>query len=67
MAPDQPDRPLRALGGCRLACRQDPLCRRHHRTKQAPGWHLAQPEPGLLTWTAPHGRSYAVTPEPYLT
>ena len=48
-------------------CNLAPLCRRHHRAKQAPGWHLAQPEPGLLTWTAPHGRSYAVTPEPYLT
>ena len=42
-----------------------PLCRRHHQAKQAPGWHLGQPEPGLLTWTTPSGRRYTVTPEPY--
>jgi len=46
---------------CNLAA----LCRRHHQVKQAPGWHLTQPAPGLLTWTAPHGRSYTVTPDPY--
>jgi hypothetical protein len=43
-----------------------PLCRRHHRTKQAPGWTLTQPQPGTLVWTAPHGRSYTVTPSTYL-
>ena len=54
-------------GGRTCECNLSPLCRRHHKTKQAPGWHLAQPEPGVLVWTAPHGRSYTVTPEPYLT
>jgi hypothetical protein len=38
-----------------------PLCRRHHRAKQAPGWKLDQTEPGVLIWTAPHGRMYTVT------
>ena len=34
--------------------------------KQALWWTLTQPEPGVLTWTTPHGRSHTVTPEPYL-
>lgn len=42
-----------------------PLCRRHHQAKQADGWRLEQPEPGVLAWTLPHGRTYTVTPEPY--
>jgi hypothetical protein len=41
------------------------LCRRHHQAKQAPGWHLDQPEPGILTWTLPSGRRYTTTAEPY--
>jgi hypothetical protein len=39
-----------------------PLCRRHHHVKRADGWTLTQPEPGVLTWTTPNGRSYTVTP-----
>jgi hypothetical protein len=39
-----------------------PLRRRHHRAKQAQGWRLDQPEPGVLVWTLPHGRSYRVQP-----
>ncbi len=54
-------------GGRTCPCNLAPLCRRHHRTKQAPGWNLTQPEPGTLTWTAPHGRSYTVTPSTYLS
>ena len=46
---------------CNLAC----LCRRHHRAKQAQGWQLDQPEPGVLLWTLPHGRSYRVEPTGY--
>jgi len=38
---------------------------RHHRAKQAPGWHLAQPEPGVLIWTTPSGRTYAAHPDTY--
>jgi hypothetical protein len=52
-------------GGRTCECNLHPLCRRHHQAKQAPGWHLDQPIPGELTWTAPHGRSYATAPEPY--
>lgn len=46
---------------CNLAC----LCRRHHRAKQAHGWRLDQPEPGVLIWRPPHGRSYQVDPRRY--
>jgi hypothetical protein len=46
---------------CNLAC----LCRRHHQAKQAQGWWLEQPEPGVLLWRLPHGRSYQVEPGAY--
>ena len=46
---------------CNLAC----LCRRHHQAKQAQGWWLDQPEPGVLIWRLPHGRSYRVDPRRY--
>ena len=46
---------------CNLAC----LCRRHHQAKQAQGWWLDQPEPGVLVWRLPHGRSYLVEPRRY--
>jgi hypothetical protein len=52
-------------GGRTCECNLHPLCRRHHQAKQAPGWHLDQPEPGTLIWTLPSGRAYTVTPEPY--
>ncbi len=52
-------------GGRTCECNLHPLCRRHHQAKQAPGWHLDQPEPGTLTWTLPSGHQYTVTPEPY--
>jgi hypothetical protein len=52
-------------GGKTCECNLHPLCRRHHQAKQAPGWHLTQPEPGTLTWTMPSGRQYTVTQEPY--
>jgi hypothetical protein len=52
-------------GGRTCECNLSPLCRMHHHVKQADGWTLTQPEPGVLTWATPHGRTYAVTPEPY--
>ena len=52
-------------GGRTCECNLSPLCRRHHRAKQAPGWKLAQLTPGTLTWTLPHGRSYTTTPGTY--
>jgi hypothetical protein len=53
-------------GGRTCECNLSPLCRMHHRVKYARGWTLTQPEPGVPTWTTPHGRSYTVTPDPYL-
>jgi hypothetical protein len=35
-------------GGLTCECDLAPLCRHHHRCKQAEGWHLEQPEPGVL-------------------
>ncbi len=39
-----------------------PLCRHHHRLKQAHGWHLTQPEPGIYAWTTPAGWTYITGP-----
>ncbi len=52
-------------GGRTCECNLYPLCRYHHRLKQAPGWHVAQPEPGVLVWTTPSGRTYTTNAEPY--
>jgi Domain of unknown function (DUF222) len=46
-------------------CNLAPPCRRHHRVKQAPGWMLTQPEPGVMRWTTPSGRSYTTRPTVY--
>jgi Domain of unknown function (DUF222) len=46
-------------------CNFGPPCRRHHRCKQAPGWTLKQPEPGVMRWTTPSGRSYTTRPTVY--
>jgi hypothetical protein len=42
-----------------------PLRRHHHRCKQAEGWRLEQPEPGVLAWHTPAGRTYTTTPTQY--
>jgi hypothetical protein len=52
-------------GGKTCECNLAPLCRRHHRTKQAPGWRLSQPQPGRMTWEAPHKRRYETAPDAY--
>ena len=52
-------------GGRTCECNLAPLCRHHHRCKQAEGWWLAQPEPGILVWRTPAGRTYTTTPTPY--
>jgi hypothetical protein len=52
-------------GGLTCECDLAPLCRHHHRCKQAEGWRLEHPEPGVLIWRVPSGRSYATTPTPY--
>jgi hypothetical protein len=40
-------------------CNTNPKCRRHHRTKQAPGWNATQPAPDTSTWTTPSGRTHS--------
>jgi len=52
-------------GGRTCWCNLGPLCRRHHRAKQAPGWSLAQFTPGQFTWTTPSGRRYRTGPTRY--
>jgi hypothetical protein len=53
-------------GGLTCECGLAPLCRHHHRCKQAEGWRLEQPEPGVLIWHTPSGRSYTTRPTQYL-
>jgi Domain of unknown function (DUF222) len=52
-------------GGMTCECDLAPLCRHHHRAKQAEGWRLEQPEPGVLRWRTPAGRTYTTTPTGY--
>jgi hypothetical protein len=52
-------------GGITCECDLAPLCRHHHRCKQAQGWSLTQPEPGVLVWCTPHGRTFTTTPTEY--
>jgi Domain of unknown function (DUF222) len=52
-------------GGRTCLCNLAPLCRRHHRAKQARGWHLDQPQPGTMTWTTPSGRTYTTHSSTY--
>ena len=52
-------------GGRTCWCNLGPVCRRHHRAKQAPGWSLAQPVPGQFSWTTPAGRRYRTGPTRY--
>jgi hypothetical protein len=53
-------------GGRTCECNLGPFCRRHHKIKQAAGWHVTQPEPGTLVWAAPRGRTYTTTPATYV-
>jgi len=53
-------------GGRTCECNLAPLCRHHHRCKQAEGWRLDQPEPGVLVWHTPAGRTYTTTPTRYV-
>jgi hypothetical protein len=46
-------------------CNLGPKCRRHHKTKQAPGWKVEQPEPGVFRWTLPSGRTHTTKPTVY--
>jgi hypothetical protein len=53
------------LGGVTCECNLAPLCRHHHRVKQAQGWWLEQSEPGVLRWRTPAGRTHTTTPTVY--
>ena len=46
-------------------CNLSGPCPRHHHAKHAPGWNLQQPEPGVMKWTTPSGRSYTTHPTRY--
>jgi hypothetical protein len=46
-------------------CNTNPKCRRHHRTKQAPGWNATQPAPDTSTWTTPSGRTHSTRATAY--
>jgi hypothetical protein len=46
-------------------CNLGPKCRRHHKAKQSPGWIVEQPEPGVIRWTLPSGRTYTTRPTVY--
>jgi hypothetical protein len=48
-------------GGPTCPCDLAPPCRHHHRCKQAEGWRLEQPEPGILAWRTPAGRTWRVS------
>ena len=61
------DHTLPYPAGITCQCDLAPACRRHHRCKQAPGWRLTQPEPGIMHWTTPSGRSYTTRPTIYET
>jgi len=52
-------------GGRTCECNLAALCRRHHAAKQARGWRLEQPCPGVLTWTTPSGRTYTTRATAY--
>jgi hypothetical protein len=52
-------------GGATCECNMAPLCRHHHRCKQSDGWALEQPEPGVMTWRTPSGRTYTTEPTRY--
>jgi hypothetical protein len=52
-------------GGLTCGCNLSPLCRRHHQVKQARGWKLEQPDPGILVWTTPAGLTRTTTPTRY--
>ena len=52
-------------GGLTCECDLAPLCRHHHRCKQAEGWRLEQPEPGVMIWRTPAGRVYVTRPSQY--
>ena len=52
-------------GGRTCACNGGCRCRRDHRVKQSPGWHVTQLPGGYHQWTTPAGRTYTTEPIRY--
>jgi hypothetical protein len=53
-------------GGRTCLCEGGPVCRHHHRDKQAPGWHLEHGENrGWFTWTTASSRTYTTKTTQY--
>jgi Domain of unknown function (DUF222) len=46
-------------------CNLHSPCRAHHRAKQSLGWQVEQPEPGIIRWTLPNGRTRTTRPTIY--
>lgn len=53
-------------GGRTCSCNLGAECRLHHKLKQHARWHLAQPAPGVFTWTTPAGRTYTTLPDSHV-
>jgi hypothetical protein len=53
--------------GLTCECNLAPLCRHHHRVKQAEGWKLEQTSPGSMIWATPAGRRYTTLPSKHPT
>src|SRR5487761_1323466 len=54
-------------GGITCECNLAPLCRTHHRMKQAEQWQLEQVSPGVMAWLTPAGRRYITLPSKHPT
>src|SRR5487761_1109028 len=54
-------------GGRTCECNLAPLCRTHHRMKQAEQWQLEQISPGVMAWLTPAGRRYITLPSQHPT
>jgi hypothetical protein len=53
-------------GGRTCLCEGGPVCRHHHRDKQALGWHLEHGQArGWFRWTTASGRTYTTRPAQY--
>ncbi|MDK1359862.1 DUF222 domain-containing protein [Arthrobacter sp. zg-Y1219] len=51
-----------AQGGATDHDNLEHLCRRHHMFKTEGFWKARQPEPGIIEWTSPAGRTYRTEP-----
>jgi hypothetical protein len=53
--------------GITCECNLAPLCRFHHRMKQAQNWKIEQISPGVMAWLTPAGRRYITLPSQHPT